>query len=58
MSCFFVSLVPSVVFVRQAEFLNHAVEAILALYNSGGKGGAAVESVMVVGHSLGGLITR
>eukprot|EP00903_Cladosiphon_okamuranus_P012207 g11449.t1 len=39
---------------RQAEFLNHAVEAILGLYSDV----PAVESVMVVGHSLGGLITR
>lgn len=47
-------------FVHQAEFLNHAVEAILALYreSSDGKGGGAVESVMIVGHSLGGLVAR
>lgn len=45
------------VYVRQAEFLNHAVEAILALYGDG-KGASAVESVMIVGHSLGGLIAR
>lgn len=40
--------------VLQAEFLNHAVEAVLALYSDV----PAVESVMVVGHSLGGLIAR
>eukprot|EP00752_Nemacystus_decipiens_P014209 g12638.t1 len=39
---------------RQAEFLNHAVEAILDLYSDV----PAVESVMVVGHSLGGLVAR
>lgn len=44
-------------FVCQAEFLNHAVEAILALYN--GKGGVPfADSVMVIGHSLGGVVTR
>ncbi|CAM9406051.1 unnamed protein product [Ectocarpus sp. 6 AP-2014] len=42
---------------RHAEFLNHAVEAILDLYT--GKGGVPfADSVMVVGHSLGGVVTR
>ncbi|CAM9487282.1 unnamed protein product [Ectocarpus fasciculatus] len=42
---------------RHAEFLNHAVEAILALYT--GKGGVpSADSVMVVAHSLGGVVTR
>ncbi|CAM9788395.1 unnamed protein product, partial [Hapterophycus canaliculatus] len=43
---------------RQADFLNHAVEAVLALYTRDEGGAHSVESVMVVGHSLGGIVTR
>ncbi|CAM9199795.1 unnamed protein product, partial [Chrysoparadoxa australica] len=39
---------------RQAQFLNHALAAIRNLYR--GTGGAA--SVMVVGHSYGGIVAR
>lgn len=45
------------VLLVQAEFLNHAVQAILEMYGDG-KRGSSVESVMVVGHSLGGMVTR
>ncbi|CAN0477228.1 unnamed protein product, partial [Scytosiphon promiscuus] len=41
----------------QAEFLNHAVEVILGLYE-GEEGARAVSSVMIVGHSLGGMVAR
>lgn len=41
----------------QAEFLNHAVEEILGLYD-GQEGARPVSSVMIVGHSLGGMVTR
>lgn len=41
----------------QADFLNHAVEVILGLYE-GQEGTRPVSSVMVVGHSLGGMVTR
>lgn len=39
----------------QAEFFNHAVQAILALYDDGD---VSVSSVMIVGHSLGGIVAR
>lgn len=41
----------------QAEFFNHAVQAILELYNDW-NGSSSMKSVMVVGHSLGGMVTR
>ena len=43
--------------ICQAEFLNHAVEVILKLYE-GGEGARPVSSVLIVGHSLGGMVAR
>lgn len=55
----FVSIFAIVTGILQADFLNHAVEAILELYADTGNGGThSVESVMIVGHSLGGVIAR
>lgn len=55
----FVSMRALAIGVCKADFLNQAVEAILALYTDASRGGAhPVESVMVVGHSLGGVVTR
>lgn len=41
----------------QAEFLNHAVGAVLELYSEG-KASSPRTSVMILGHSLGGLVAR
>lgn len=38
--------------ILQADFLNHAVETILALYADD------INSVIIVGHSMGGLVAR
>lgn len=42
----------------QAEFLNHAVEAILELYTEDGAASSFAPSVMIVGHSYGGIVAR
>lgn len=50
----------SIVVTFQADFLNHAVEAILALYADGNsrEDGSSINSVIIVGHSMGGLVAR
>lgn len=50
----------SIVVILQADFLNHAVEAILALYadDNSPNDGSSINSVVIVGHSMGGLVAR
>lgn len=43
--------------ICQAEFLNHAVDVIVKLYE-GEEGVRPVASVLIVGHSLGGMVAR
>ena len=42
---------------NQVEFVSHSIQKILQLYK-GRKGGQAPTSVVLVGHSLGGLIAK